>query len=143
MLASGAIVAVKGIGGWHLACSATDESALATLRARKGRGGKPFAVLVGGLDVAARLAHVAADEAAVLSGPAHPVVLLTRRAGAVLGDGVAPGNPLIGVLLPYSPVHHLLLAAVAARVRPGHRGPSPSSTRSRRRRWPPTPTPGT
>lgn len=112
LLVAGAVVAVKGIGGWHLASSATDESALATLRARKCRGSKPFAVLARDLDVAARLAYVDADEAAVLSGPAHPVVLLSRRAGAAVGEGVAPGNPLLGVLLPYSPMHHLLLAAV-------------------------------
>jgi len=116
-LAAGSVVAVKGIGGYHLACSAYDDAALARLRGRKGRADKPFAVLVRDLDVAARLAVLDPAEAAVLSGPAHPIVLLARRGtgggtGPALGTLVAPGNPLLGVFLPYSPVHHLLLAPV-------------------------------
>ncbi|GAA2547073.1 carbamoyltransferase HypF [Pseudonocardia hydrocarbonoxydans] len=108
-LADGHVVAVKGIGGYHLACDARSEDAVAALRARKARGGKPFAVMVRDLDAARALAEVDADEAAVLTSPARPVVLLRRRPGAAVADGVAPGSPWLGVLLPYTPVHHLLL----------------------------------
>jgi hydrogenase maturation protein HypF len=109
-LAAGLIVAVKGIGGFHLACAADDDTAVAALRARKARGGKPFAVLVRDLATARRLAVIDDDEAAVLGSPARPVVLLRRRADAVLAGGIAPGSPWLGLMLPYSPVHHLLLA---------------------------------
>ncbi len=109
-LAAGQVVAVKGIGGFHLACDATDPDAVAALRARKARGGKPFAVMVRDLDAARRLAEIDDAEAAVLTSPARPVVLLRRRpSGAAVAGGVAPGSPWLGVLLPYSPVHHLLL----------------------------------
>lgn len=121
-LATGAVVAVKGIGGYHLACAVGDDAAVAALRARKARGAKPFAMLVRDLDVARRYAHVDADEAAVLSSPARPIVLLRRRAGAPVADAVAPDSPLLGLMLPYSPLHHLLLAPV-----PGAAGPVPDA----------------
>lgn len=111
-LAAGTIVAVKGVGGYHLACAAHDEAAVAALRARKARGAKPFAVLVRDMETARRHAFVDAAEAAVLSGPARPIVLLRRRPGSDLADAVAPDNPWIGVMLPYTPLHHLLLAAI-------------------------------
>ena len=111
-LVAGAVVAVKGIGGYHLACAVDDDAAVAALRARKGRGAKPFAMLVRDLDVARRYACVDAAEAAVLGSPARPIVLLRRRTGAPVADGVAPGSPLLGLMLPYSPIHHLLLAPV-------------------------------
>ena len=111
-LAAGAVVAVKGIGGYHLACAADDETAVGALRARKARGAKPFAMLVRDLDVARRFACIDDGEAAVLSSPARPIVLLRRRSGAPVADAVAPGSPLLGVMLPYSPIHHLLLAPV-------------------------------
>jgi len=111
-LAAGAVVAVKGIGGYHLACLADDQRAVTALRTRKARGAKPFAILVRDLDVARRYAAISDAEAAVLSGPARPVVLLARRPGAPVADAVAPGSPLLGLMLPYSPVHHLLLAPV-------------------------------
>jgi hydrogenase maturation protein HypF len=111
-LAGGGIVAVKGIGGYHLACSATDDAALARLRARKGRGGKPFAVVVRGIDVVRRLVHLDGDEEAVLTGPARPIVLLRRRTGSPCSDLVATRNPYLGVMLAYSPLHHLLLTPV-------------------------------
>ncbi|ORV89987.1 hydrogenase maturation protein HypF [Mycobacterium interjectum] len=117
-LAAGAVVAVKGIGGYHLACAAGDGAAVAALRARKARGAKPFAMLVRDLDVARRYAHVDADEAAVLSSPARPIVLLRRRDGAPVADAVAPGSPLLGLMLPYSPIHHLLLAPVPGAAEP-------------------------
>jgi hydrogenase maturation protein HypF len=111
-LADGAVVGIKGIGGYHLACAADNRVGVAELRQRKARRGKPFAVMVADLDVAHRYAELNDAEAAVLSSPARPVVLLRRRSDAPVADGVAPGNPLIGVMLPYSPIHHLLLAAV-------------------------------
>lgn len=117
-LAAGAVVAIKGIGGYHLACAAGDGAAVAALRARKARGAKPFAMLVRDLDVARRYAHVDADEAAVLSSPARPIVLLRRRDGAPVADAVAPGSPLLGLMLPYSPIHHLLLAPVPGAAEP-------------------------
>ncbi|WP_156688547.1 carbamoyltransferase HypF [Mycobacterium sp. Marseille-P9652] len=117
-LAAGAVVAIKGIGGYHLACAPRDAAAVGALRARKARGAKPFAMLVRDLDVARRYAHVDDDEAAVLSGPARPIVLLRRRDGAPVADAVAPGNPLLGLMLPYSPIHHLLLAPVPGAARP-------------------------
>ncbi|MGF2953509.1 carbamoyltransferase HypF [Mycobacterium sp. THU-M116] len=111
-LAGGAVVAIKGIGGYHLACLADDQRAVTALRTRKARGAKPFAILVRDLDVARRYAPIGDDEAAVLSGPAAPIVLLPRRAGAPVAGAVAPGSPLLGLMLPYSPIHHLLLAPV-------------------------------
>lgn len=112
LLADGAIVAVKGIGGYHLACRADDEEVVARLRARKQRPGKPFALMVRDLDVATRLAHIDEAEASVLSDPAAPIVLVRRRGDAPLAAGVAPGNPLVGLMLPASPLHHLILSAV-------------------------------
>lgn len=117
-LASGAVVAIKGVGGYHLACGVDDETAVDALRARKARGAKPFAMLVRDLDVARRYAHVNDAEAAVLSSPARPIVLLRRRAGAPVAAAVAPGSPLLGLMLPYSPIHHLLLAPVPGNPRP-------------------------
>ncbi|HEY3996812.1 MAG TPA: carbamoyltransferase HypF [Mycobacterium sp.] len=111
-LATGEVVAIKGIGGYHLACAVDDDAAVAALRARKARGAKPFAMLVRDLDVARRYAYVDPAEAAVLGSPARPIVLLRRRTGAPVADGVAPGSPLLGLMLPYSPIHHLLLAPV-------------------------------
>jgi hydrogenase maturation protein HypF len=111
-LASGAVVAIKGIGGYHLACGVDDEAVVGSLRSRKARGGKPFAMLVRNLDVARRYAHIDDTEAAVLSSPARPIVLLRRRRDAPVADAVAPGSPLLGLMLPYAPLHHLLLSPV-------------------------------
>src|SRR5439155_10072781 len=111
-VADGGIVGIKGIGGYHLACAADNSPPVAELRQRKARRGKAFAVMVRDLDVARRYAEVSAAEAAVMSSPARPVVLLRRRTDAPVAAGVAPGNPLIGLMLPYSPIHHLLLAAI-------------------------------
>ena len=108
LLRDGGILAVKGIGGYHLACDATDESAVAELRHRKRRGDKPFAVMVP--DVAT--AHMAAviDDASerLLACPQRPIVLMPRRAGAPVADSVAPRNPDLGVMLAYTPLHALL-----------------------------------
>ncbi|WP_235463202.1 carbamoyltransferase HypF [Frankia sp. BMG5.23] len=111
LLADGGVLAVKGVGGYHLACVATDPTAVTTLRRRKRRGGKPFAVMVHDLAAARALAHVDEREAALLTDPARPIVLVRRRRDGrpALADSVAPDNPDLGLLLPYTPVHHLLL----------------------------------
>ena len=106
LLRGGAVLAVKGLGGYHLACDAGDEEAVAALRARKHREDKPFAVMAP--DPAA-LAEVGPDEDALLRSPARPIVLLRRRPAARVADSVAPGTPWLGVMLPYTPLHHLLL----------------------------------
>ena len=104
-LLGGAIVAVKGIGGFHLAARADDEYAVATLRARKHREDRPFAVMVRDLDAARALVALDGDE---ISSRARPIVIAPRR-GAV-APSVAPRSNELGVMLPYSPLHHLLLA---------------------------------
>ncbi|MEP7021452.1 MAG: carbamoyltransferase HypF, partial [Pseudonocardiales bacterium] len=111
-LAAGMIVAVKGVGGYHLACRADDDTAIARLRQRKARDQKPFALLARDLAAARRLAHLQDDEQSILTSAARPIVLLQRRDDAPVADSVAPGNPLLGVMLPSAPLHHLLLAAV-------------------------------
>ena len=106
LLRSGAILAVKGLGGYHLACDARDEEAVATLRARKRREEKPFALMSAAPET---LCEVSGEEWALLRSPARPIVLLRRRGGEV-AEAVAPGSPWLGVMLPYTPLHHLLAA---------------------------------
>jgi hydrogenase maturation protein HypF len=113
LLMTGRILAVKGLGGYHLAADAGCERAVAALRARKHREDKPFAVMAADLAAAADLAEVDAAAAALLTSPARPIVLLPRRPGAAVAPATAPGNRRLGVMLPYTPLHHLLLAAVA------------------------------
>jgi hydrogenase maturation protein HypF len=109
LLRSGAILAVKGLGGWHLACDAADEAAVARLRARKHREDKPFALMTTHPEL---LAEVDDGEHALLASRERPIVLLRRRAGAPVAAAVAPGSPWLGLMLPYTPLHHLLLAEV-------------------------------
>ncbi|HYC55526.1 MAG TPA: carbamoyltransferase HypF [Candidatus Binatia bacterium] len=109
LLLSGSVVAVKGLGGFHLACDATSETATQRLRARKHRDDKAFAVMVADLEAARRSCHVSADEAELLSSPRRPIVLLRRRDGSGIAAAVAPGNPLLGLMLPYTPLHTLLM----------------------------------
>lgn len=109
LLRAGSTVAIKGLGGFHLACDATDDAAVAQLRERKHRADKPFAVMVSGLHEARRLAVISDAEATQLGSPARPIVLL-RALGNELSELVAPGNPLIGVMLPSTPIHDLLFA---------------------------------
>ena len=111
-LRDGGIVGIKGIGGYHLACDATNAAAIAELRRRKRREAKPLAVMVNDLTAARALCRVSDAEARLLASPARPIVLLTKRADATLADGVAPGGRELGLLLPYTPLHHLLLDAV-------------------------------
>lgn len=115
LLRAGAILAVKGIGGYHLMCAATDEAAVRRLRARKRRPDKPLAVMFPqlGEDGLGRVrAHALIDgtEAQLLVSPARPIVLVRRRPDSTLATAIAPGLTEVGVLLPYSPLHHLLLA---------------------------------
>lgn len=110
--AAGGIVAVKGIGGYHLACDATNQAAVAELRRRKQREHKPFAVMVRDPDTARRLADLDSYEEAALSSAERPIVLVHRRDPSPLTPLVAPGNPRLGIFLPYTPLHHLLFAPV-------------------------------
>jgi len=112
LLRQGVIVAVKGLGGYHLAADAASEAAVAALRARKHREDKPFAVMVADLDAAQRLGLVGDAEAALLTSQARPIVLLARRPDADVAASTAPGNRHLGIMLPYTPLHHLLLASV-------------------------------
>lgn len=111
-LAGGAIVAVKGLGGYHLACRADDAATVARLRERKQRDDKPFAVMVRGLRQARLLADFGASEARLLTSSARPIVLLRSRNRGLLAPQVAPGRGELGLVLPYTPLHHLLLADV-------------------------------
>ncbi len=112
-ITSGQIVGLKGVGGYHLVADATDAAAVAVLRRRKARDDKPFAVMVESLAAARELCDL--DERAVeaLSSIRRPIVLAPRRAGNGIAAGVAPGLPELGVMLPYSPLHHLLLEGAA------------------------------
>ena len=111
-LRAGLVIAIKGIGGYHLACDATNPNAVATLRRRKRREGKPLALMVRDLAAAALLCEISEAEAALLASPARPIVLLARRAGAAIAANVAPGRGPLGLMLPYTPLHDLLLEAV-------------------------------
>src|SRR5262245_33303855 len=113
-LRAGKILALKGLGGYHLACNATSAAAVATLRRRKGREAKPLAVMVATLEAVRALCTVSHAEAELLSGTARPIVLLARRADGRprVAHEVAPRLRELGVMLPYTPLHYLLLDAV-------------------------------
>ncbi len=108
LLKDGAILAIKGLGGFHLACDATNGAALRRLRQRKLRSGKPFAVMAASLEKIAEFCELGPEERAVLSGTRRPIVLLERRPVSRISAEVAPGVPTLGVMLPYTPLHHLL-----------------------------------
>ncbi len=110
----GQILAVKGLGGFHLITDARSESAVQALRQRKHREEKPFAVMLPGIAQVKELCRLSPLEEELLRSPEAPVVLLQRLKGCHAGitEGVAPGNPFLGVMLPYTPLHHLLLAAL-------------------------------
>ncbi len=109
-LVEGKIVAIKGIGGYHLACRADLESAVAELRARKHREDKPFALMVPDPQAASAVVELDDQARGLLASPARPIVLAPRLPGAGIAAAVAPGAAELGVMLPYSPLHHLLLA---------------------------------
>ncbi|MBA3911406.1 MAG: carbamoyltransferase HypF [Rhodobacter sp.] len=108
-LQAGEILAIKGLGGFHLACDAQNTAAVSLLRARKRRPAKPFA-LMGTLPMVAAHAQIGTAEAAALAGPSAPIVLLSRKPSP-LAQGIAPGLAVLGWMLPYTPLHHLLLGA--------------------------------
>jgi len=110
MLADGAVVAVKGIGGYHLACDAGDERAVGALRARKRREEKPFALMAPDLEAARGLVELSAAEEELLEGRERPIVIARRREGAPVAPSVAPLSRDLGVMLPYAPLQHVLLA---------------------------------
>jgi hydrogenase maturation protein HypF len=112
-LRAGSIVAVKGLGGYHLACDAQNGSAVRALRRRKRREAKPLAVMVAGVLEARALCHVSDAEAQLLTSSARPIVLLAARPGAGIAEEVAPGSHELGLVLPYTPLHDLLLTAVS------------------------------
>lgn len=109
-LLDGGIVAVKGVGGYHLVCDATNDAAVGSLRSRKYRWDKPFAVMLPDLAAARQYCLIEAGEAELLSAQRRPIVLLRKRAdGLRLAEAVAPRNPRLGVMLPYTPLHYLLI----------------------------------
>ncbi|MBI4730100.1 MAG: carbamoyltransferase HypF [Acidobacteria bacterium] len=110
LLASGEILAVKGLGGYHLACDAADEAAVARLRGRKHREDRPFALMAPDLEAARALCETSPEEEALLLSRRRPIVLLRKRPGARVAPSVAPRYDTLGIMLPYTPLHHLLLA---------------------------------
>ncbi|ETK34077.1 carbamoyltransferase HypF [Microbispora sp. ATCC PTA-5024] len=115
-LLDGQVLAVKGLGGYHLAAVAGCEQAVAALRSRKHREDKPFAVMAADLAQAGRLCEVGEAAAELLTGRERPIVLLVRRTDAEVAPSAAPGNRRLGVMLPYTPLHHLLLRALGRPV---------------------------
>ena len=111
-LARGGIAAIKGIGGFHLACDATSSEVVARLRKKKYREEKPLAVLARDLDAVRRIAHVSAAERALLESPERPIVLLERKGEGVLAPEVDPRSRFHGVMLPYTPIHHMMAERV-------------------------------
>jgi hydrogenase maturation protein HypF len=108
-LKEGQILAIKGIGGYHLAVDAGNQDAVLELRQRKRRDEKPFALMVKSLGAAENIAHVGVDEAGLLQGVERPIVLLQKKPDSTLAASIAPANRYLGVMLPYTPLHHLLL----------------------------------
>jgi hydrogenase maturation protein HypF len=108
LLEHGEILAIKGLGGFHLACDASNHQAVSLLRERKRRNGKAFAIMTRDLATAERLCFVTPADRSLLMSPSRPIVLLRRRDGAPISEKVAPGNARLGVMLPYTPLHHLL-----------------------------------
>lgn len=105
----GSVVALKGLGGFHLACDATAQDAVRRLRDRKRRDGKPFAVMVEDLGEANTVALLTGADERLLTSVERPIVLVPRRVGCPVAPNVAPDSPLVGLLLPYTPLHHLLM----------------------------------
>jgi hydrogenase maturation protein HypF len=108
-LHAGKILAVKGLGGFHLACDASNSIAVDNLRSRKKRSDKPFALMAFSLEIIRKYCEISAAEENLLTSPQHPIVLLRKKAGITLAEGVAPGQSSLGFMLPYTPLHFLLL----------------------------------
>jgi hydrogenase maturation protein HypF len=115
-LVAGEIVAIKGIGGFHLGVDATNEAAVMRLRERKRRYGKPLAVMVRDLEAARAMCVLTAAEESLLKTVARPIVLARKKEGCGIAEGVAPGIPWLGVFLPYAPLQHLLFADCRVRA---------------------------
>lgn len=115
LLVAGRIGAIKGVGGYHLACDARNADVVAELRRRKQRGDKPFAVMVTDLSIACSLVHLDEHTEALLTSPQRPIVIAPAKDDE-LAQSIAPGNSTIGVMLPYAPLHHLLFDAGAPPV---------------------------
>ena len=113
LLDSGKIVAIKGLGGFHLACDASSREVVAELRGRKQRFGKPFAVMVRDIGEAKRCCKVSPEAEEILNSPRRPIVLLPEKEGSIFSKEVAPGLSHQGVFLPYTPVHHLIMKEVS------------------------------
>jgi hydrogenase maturation protein HypF len=109
LLRQGAVLAVKGLGGYHLACNAFDQDVVRRLRARKHREDKPFAVMTANLQAIKQLCLVSNEDEILLRSYARPIVLLRKRDGIQIAEAVAPGQRQLGLMLPYTPLHHLLL----------------------------------
>lgn len=109
LIRAGYIVALKGVGGYHLVCDAYNQEAVMRLRQRKNRPHKPFALMAGSLATIMSVAEVSEAERELLQTPARPIVLLTRKKEAALASGVAPQNHSLGIMLPYAPMHEVLL----------------------------------
>lgn len=116
LVRAGGVLAMKGLGGFHLIVDATDQTAIARLRERKRRPSKPLAVMTLDLAEASRVAEVADEDAALLKGAAAPILLLPKRVGAALASEVAPDTDHVGVMLAYTPLHRLLLRAIGRPV---------------------------
>jgi len=108
LLKLGKIISIKGIGGYHLVCDATQERVIDLIRDRKKRPQKPLAMMVKSLEVARKFCHISSDEAELLSSSKRPIVLLQRNKENLLSNNIAPGLTKIGIMLPYTPIHHLL-----------------------------------
>lgn len=118
LINEGSIIAIKGIGGYHLVCDARNDVAVQRLRKRKNRPHKPLAIMVGSLDTAIELVHLSDVELDILTGMERPIVLLERNHHSLvhLSTHVAPDNHMLGVMLPYTPMHEVLLPSDAAWV---------------------------
>jgi hydrogenase maturation protein HypF len=110
LLKAGKIIAIKGIGGYHLACDARNEHAVADLRIRKNRPKRPLAVMAASITAAFGFSEISEEEKELLASPESPIVILKKKEFCGLAEGVAPGMETIGVMLPYTPLHHLLFA---------------------------------
>jgi len=115
LLGEGMIVAIKGLGGFHIACDATRAEAVKTLRARKRRNRKPFALMAPDVETVKKFCHVSAEEEALLLSARRPIVLLDKKSSP-LPEDVAPGNSRLGFMLPYTPLHHLIVEGFEALV---------------------------
>jgi hydrogenase maturation protein HypF len=118
-LATGTILAIKGMGGYHLACDALNNESVQRLRQRKHREAKPFALMVPDLDTARKLCKVGEDEARLLQSHRRPIVLLSRRPDCQVAPDVAPAYDTLGIMLPYTPLHYVLLHAFAEHMKAG------------------------